>query len=95
MSNFEWFKEELPSKERFSSSLTDIKISDTEYEHVLNVWKKFEMKTMKDHHSLYLKCDVLSLANVFEIFRNNSLRNYALFEYTRLKLRCNAYNEKH
>ena len=40
MKDFEKFKEELPSKERFYSSLTDRKISDQEYEHVLNVWKK-------------------------------------------------------
>ena len=30
------------------------------------------MKTMKDYHELYLKCDALLLANVFEKFRNNS-----------------------
>ena len=52
MSNFENFKEELPSKERFYSSLTGRKITDREYEHVLNVWKKIEMKTMKDYHDL-------------------------------------------
>ena len=33
---------------------------------------------MKDYHDLYLKCDVLLLANVFEKFRNNSLKNYKL-----------------
>ena len=52
MSDFEKFKGELPSKERFFSLLTDRKISGKEYEHVLNVWKKFEMKTMKDYHNL-------------------------------------------
>ena len=41
MSNFEKFKEELPSKEKFYSSLTDKKVSDKEHEHVLNVWNKF------------------------------------------------------
>ena len=79
MSDFEKFKEELPIKEKFYSSLTDRKISDKEYEHVLNVWNKFEMKTMKDYHDLYLKCDVLLLANVFEKFRNNRLKNYGLY----------------
>ena len=55
MSNFEKFKKELSSKEMFYSSLTDRKISGKECEHVLNVWNRFEMKLMKDHHNLYLK----------------------------------------
>ena len=73
MSDFENFKEKLPSKEKFYSFLSDRKISDKEYEHVLKVWKKIEMKMMKGYHELYLKCDVLLLADVFEKVRNNSL----------------------
>ena len=34
------------------------------------------MKTIKDYDDLYLKYDVLSLADVFEKFRNNTLKNY-------------------
>ena len=64
MSDFEKFKELLPSKEKFYSLLTGKKISGKEYERVLKVWNKFEMKTMK---------------NVFEKFRNNSLKNYGLY----------------
>ena len=78
MSCFEKFKERLLSKEKFDSSLTDKKISDKEYEHADKVWDRFEMKTMKDYHSLYLKWDVLLLANVFEKFRNSSLKSYGL-----------------
>ena len=37
MSDFEKFKEKLPSKEKFYSSLTDKKISDKEYLHLLNL----------------------------------------------------------
>ena len=33
---------------------------------------------MKDYQDLYLKCDVLLLADVFEKCRNNSLNNYGL-----------------
>ena len=58
MSDFEKFKEELPRKEEFYGPLTNRKISDKEYEHVLNVWKKFEMKTRENYHDLYLKCHV-------------------------------------
>ena len=41
MTNFEKFKEQLPSKEKFYSSLTGKKISEKEYDHVLTVWNKF------------------------------------------------------
>ena len=71
-------KDNYFSKETFYSSLTDRKISDKECKHVLNDWKKFEIKTMKDYQDLYLKCDVLLSANVFEKFRNNILKNYGL-----------------
>ena len=33
------------------------------------------MKTMKDFHDLYLECDVLLIADVFEKFRNNSFKD--------------------
>ena len=71
-------KEEFPSKGKFYSSLTGKKFTDKEYEHVYNVWHKFEIKTMKDYHDSYLKCDVLSFADLFENFRKNSLNNYGL-----------------
>ena len=67
MSDFEKFKKELLSKEKFYSSLTGRKPTE-KYEHDLSVWNKFEMKTMKDYHDLYLKCDVPLLADVFEKF---------------------------
>ena len=34
---------------------------------------------MKDYHNLYLKYNVLLLADAFEKFRNNSLTNYRLY----------------
>ena len=37
------------------------------------------MKTIKNYDDLHLKCDVLLLADVFEKFRNNHLKNYGLF----------------
>ena len=49
-------------------------------EYVFNVWNKYEMKTKKDYHDLYLKYEVFILADVFEKFRNNSLKNYGLFQ---------------
>ena len=58
--------------------LTSKKNSDKEYGDVLKVWNNSEMKTMKEYLDLYLKCDILLLADVFEKCRNHSLRNYEL-----------------
>ena len=78
MGDFEKLKEELPSKEKFYSSLTDGKSSEKEYEHVVNVWNKFEMKKMKDYHDLGFKSDVSVLVDAFQKFTNNSFMIYGL-----------------
>ena len=41
-------------------------ITDKKYYHVFHVWNKFEMKTMKNYPQLYLKFDVLFLADVLK-----------------------------
>ena len=48
MSDFEKFKEQLPSKEKFYSSSTDRKDAEKDCENV------FKMKTMKHHHNFYI-----------------------------------------
>ena len=75
MIDFEEFKEQLPSKEKFYNSLTGKNVSDKECQHVIKVRNKFDMKTMEDYRDLYLKNSVLLLADVFEKFRSNSLKN--------------------
>ena len=42
---FEIFEEGLPSKERFYNTLTNFVISDSYYDHVLNVWIAFKVGT--------------------------------------------------
>ena len=81
MYDFNKFKEEeLPSIEKFYSKLTDEDISKSDYNHAKNVWEEFKCKTMGDYHDLYLKSDVLILADVFEIFRKKKTvkENYKL-----------------
>ena len=68
----------LPSKEKIYSKLNDCGISDDDYEHTQKVWKEFGIKNMGEYHDLYLKTDVLLLADVFEEFRNVCLSNYKL-----------------
>ncbi|KAK3700421.1 hypothetical protein QZH41_004481 [Actinostola sp. cb2023] len=68
----------LPKKEEFFSKLNDADISDEDYQHAQNVWKVFEMNTMRDYHNLYLLSDVLLLMDAFEAFRDVCLENYTL-----------------
>ena len=49
MTDFKRFEEQLPSKEKLYSSLTGKKNSNKKYDHILKVWNKFEMTTIKNY----------------------------------------------
>ena len=68
----------LPPKEVFYSQLTNSHITDKDYEHAQKVWKAFDCKTMRDYHDLYLKTDVLLLADVMTEFRKTCKKAYGL-----------------
>uniref|UniRef100_A0ABD2VS85 DNA-directed DNA polymerase n=1 Tax=Trichogramma kaykai TaxID=54128 RepID=A0ABD2VS85_9HYME len=68
----------LPSIEEFKSSLTDSDISAEDYEHAERVWDCFKISTLGEYSDLYLKTDVLLLAEVFENFRKTCHEAYEL-----------------
>ena len=79
MDSIEKFKEDKPPQQKvFYSKLTGKGINNKNYNHVLNVWNTFKMKTFKDYHELYNDSDVLLLADVFENFRNLCLKIHGL-----------------
>ena len=59
------------ANESFFSSLMVKEINEKEHEHVVKVWKKFEIKPMKGYRYLHLKCGGLLSTDVFEKFRIN------------------------
>uniref|UniRef100_A0ABD2WZB4 DNA-directed DNA polymerase n=1 Tax=Trichogramma kaykai TaxID=54128 RepID=A0ABD2WZB4_9HYME len=68
----------LPSIEEFHSSLTDSDISAEDYEHAKREWDCFKISTLGEYSDLYLKTDVLLLAEVFENFRKTCHEAYEL-----------------
>ena len=79
MDDFEKFKKQnLPKKTSFFSRLKQEKVSEEDFLHAQRVWKEFELKNMGNFHDLYLKTDVLLLADVMENFRKLCEKHYEL-----------------
>jgi len=77
----DWCKLEqtsLPPVEDFYSILTEEHVKDTEYQFAIEVWNHFNCQTLGEYSDLYLKVDVLLLADVFENFRDLCLNTYHL-----------------
>src|SRR6185369_7071584 len=69
INSFDRFLEtELPSIEKFYSRLSRSNISQEDYEHAQKVWKTFGCKNLGNYHDIYLKTDVLLLADVWTKF---------------------------
>ena len=79
MDSFQKFsKDKLPDRCVFFSSLKDECIREKDHLKASNIWNVFKMNTMGDFHDLYLKTDVLLLADVFQKFINTCLDYYKL-----------------
>ena len=72
--------EPLPDKEAFySSQMSNMQvITDVDYRHAKKVFKNFNNKDLGDYHDLYVQIDTLSLADVFDNFRNKCIEIYKL-----------------
>ena len=77
-SSKKFFDKKLSDWCKFFSFLKDEWISEKDYLYGTNVWNVFKMNTMGDYYDLYLKTDVLLLADIFGKFINTCLEHYGL-----------------
>ena len=79
MNSWEKFdKTSLPDRNAFYSKLNEEDITDKDYAHAQKIWEVFEIKKRGEYHDLYVQCDTLLLADVFENFRDNCIKIYEL-----------------
>ena len=79
MDDWDKFRETiLPPKEAFYSKLTMAVVTEEDYEHANRVWVEFGINNLGEYHDLYLKTDIILLANIFKAFRKVCLDNYGL-----------------
>ena len=79
INSLERFNEpQLPTIDKIYSKLSDKSVSEKDYEHAQKVWKEFNCQTLGDYHDLYLKTDVVLLADVFQTFRKTCMGSYKL-----------------
>ena len=65
MDSFKKFSEDtLLDRSKFHSSLKDKCIREKDYLHANNVWNVFRINKLGDYHDLYLKTDILLLADI-------------------------------
>jgi hypothetical protein len=75
--SLERFEEtQLPPIEAFYDD--DRNCSQGDYEFALYIFKKYNCRNIGDYHDLYLKTDVLLLADAFENYREMCLNKYGL-----------------
>ena len=53
-------------------------ISKKDYQYAQRVWEGFGIRDLDDDHDLYLRTDVVLLANMYEAYRDTCLKHYKL-----------------
>ena len=68
----------FPAEKIFHNKLYDQDIGKEEYERAEEVWNKFDCKTIRKYHDIYLMSDVTLLADAFEDYRVKMFQQYEL-----------------
>ena len=87
--SFEMFKEPFPNYgDAWKNSLSGkIDITYSDYQHAICVYNDFGCQNLGDYHDVYLKTDVLLLADIFGKFRSFCLNVYRLDPLIFIRLR--------
>ena len=73
---YEWLTKEnlldkeLPSIDKFCSSLKLQNVSKEEYDKTIDIYKKLKCKNVKDYLEIYMKLDICLQSDIFNVFRN-------------------------
>ena len=73
---YEWlnkdniFDKELPSTDKFYSSLKLQNITKEQYDQTIDIYKKLKCRNVKDYLEIYMKLDICLQADIFNFFRN-------------------------
>ena len=73
-----FLEEKLPTQKDFYNTLNKEELSTADYTHAQKIWQTFNIKNLGEYHDLYLKTDVILLADVFENFRDLCIQCYKL-----------------
>lgn len=79
MTSFDWFSQPISTnKDDYYSSLNEKAATDKDMETLQKVMKAFNLRTNREIHDLYLRVDVMALADVFESYRDLAIADYGL-----------------
>ena len=73
---YEWLNKgnihnkELPTIDKFYSSLKLQNITKEEYNKAIDIYKKLKCKNIKDYLEIYMKLDICLQSDIFDVFRN-------------------------
>nr|QTE04041.1 MAG: PolB [Phylloscopus inornatus densovirus] len=77
---YDWFDnyEKLNDKQlpEIANWFNKLLNKNTYSEEAHKIWEKYKMTSFKEYHNMYMKMDVLQLADVFEEFRRNSVEKF-------------------
>ena len=70
----------IPSREQCIDDMKGEMMPQDEYDHMVKLWKTFDIKTWGEYYELYNVLDVTLMADAFEHFRNTTRMHSVLIQ---------------